>query len=161
MSETNNGGANPQGGAGAPAPANPNPATPAPAGGAPAGGGEGGNGGGNDETSKLKAEIVRLGGLVNGYAEKEKQRQAEIDKQKEDDAKKNGEMEKLYTETKTNFEKTSGELTTAQEALKTFDEHFGKEVDSALSSLDKETKTAIEPFLAPLANNFEKAKALP
>lgn len=84
MPDSNNGGANPQGGAGAPAPANPNPATPAPA------GGEGGNGGGApDEISKAKAEIARLGGLVNGYAEKEKQRQTEIDKQKEEDAKKN------------------------------------------------------------------------
>jgi hypothetical protein len=70
-------------------------------------------------------------------------------------------METLYNETKTNFEKVSGEHTKAQESLKMYEEHFGQVVDQSLASLDKETKTAIEPFLAPLANNFEKAKALP
>lgn len=128
------------------------------------GGGQGGGawGGAGDATelAKAQAEATRLGKLVNDYAEKDKSRQLEETKKQEENAKKQWEFEKLYSDSKTALEDITTKHTSASEQLTKYDEYFKEQFDTSIKTLSKEQKDVVEKLL-DWKSNFDKATLLP
>lgn len=106
-----------------------------------------------DELAKKEAEIARLGKLVNQYAEKERLA-------KEEDAKKNGEFQKLFEDKKAELETLTSEHDNTKEINSRYEEFFKAEFEKSLQKIPKEKQETIS-LLLDGKTDFEKFSLLP
>ena len=104
------------------------------------------------EIARLQDEVKRLGNTLGKFHEEKKRAQ-------EEEAKKRGEFEKLYNESKSTLETLTADSENQKKKLETYDGYFKAQYDTRIASLDADKKAVIEKLLDG-KSDFEKFSLL-
>lgn len=104
------------------------------------------------EIARLQEEVKRLGNTLGKFHEEKKRAQ-------EEEAKKRGEFEKLYNESKSTLETLTADSENQKKKLETYDGYFKAQYDARIASLDADKKAVIEKLLDG-KSDFEKFSLL-
>lgn len=104
------------------------------------------------EIARLQEEVKRLGNTLGKFHEEKKRTQ-------EEEAKKRGEFEKLYNESKSTLETLTADSESQKKKLETYDGYFKAQYDTRIASLDADKKAVIEKLLDG-KSDFEKFSLL-
>ena len=104
------------------------------------------------EIARLQEEVKRLGNTLGKFHEEKKRAQ-------EEEAKKRGEFEKLYNESKSTLETLTADSENQKKKLETYDGYFKAQYDTRIASLDADKKAVIEKLLDG-KSDFEKFSLL-
>lgn len=104
------------------------------------------------EIARLQDEVKRLGNTLGKFHEEKKRAQ-------EEEAKKRGEFEKLYNESKSTLETLTADSESQKKKLETYDGYFKAQYDTRIASLDADKKAVIEKLLDG-KSDFEKFSLL-
>ena len=104
------------------------------------------------EIARLQDEVKRLGNTLGKFHEEKKRAQ-------EEEAKKRGEFEKLYNESKSTLETLTADSENQKKRLETYDGYFKAQYDARIASLDADKKAVIEKLLDG-KSDFEKFSLL-
>ena len=104
------------------------------------------------EIARLQEEVKRLGNTLGKFHEEKKRAQ-------EEEAKKRGEFEKLYNESKSAYDTLTADSESQKKRLETYDGYFKAQYDARIASLDADKKAVIEKLLDG-KSDFEKFSLL-